>query len=200
MRFVDLLADDHTTPHQLADFFDNLDHAGRMDALATTSKAHQRKLWELSKTAAPIDLEHFVPASVGDRTEVIHHGRNTLPVFRSFEKRFARAADGSARLFGYNEGFTRQFIGPGYFVAHATEGNADWEARGAIVVDYFMVPDGDVPDGWPTVKPNSSGVQVLVYHKTRDFMRKVSQHVSIGMAFKVENSLNNWFTLCREDG
>ena len=62
-----------------------------------------------------------------------------------------------------------------------------------------MVPDGDVPDGWPAVKPNSSGVQVLVYHKPATSC-VVSQHVSIGMAFKVENSLNNWFTLCREDG
>ena len=30
------------------------------------------------------------------------------------------------------------------------------------------------------------GLQVLVYHKTRDFMRKVSAHVSIGAAYKKE--------------
>ena len=56
-----------------------------------------------------------------------------------------------------------------------------------------------VPAAWPAVKANDRGLQVLVYNKTRDFMRRVSEHVSIGMAFKVEKSLNNWFTLVRED-
>ena len=62
-----------------------------------------------------------------------------------------------------------------------------------------MEPSGPAVDGWPPIKRNNQGLQVLVYNKTRDFMRKVSDHVSIGMAFKVEKSLNNWFTLVRED-
>jgi hypothetical protein len=199
MRLDELLANPNTTIEAVADLFDGLDHGGRMDALSGTSKAQQRRMWELAARSKPITLEHFVPPAAGVRTEVIHHGRNTLPVFRSFQKRFARAEDGSPRLFGYNEGSTRPLIGPGYFVAHTTEGNPDWEARGAVVVNYFKVPDGPLPDGWPTVRLNSSGLQILVYNKTRDFMRKVSEHVSIGMAFKVESSLNNWFTLNRED-
>lgn len=199
MQFVDLLAQPNTTAAQLADLLDGLDHGARMDALATTSKAQQRRMWEVAAGAPPVTLDHLVPLSRGVRTEVIHHGRNTLPAFRSFQKRFARADDGSERLFGYNEGSTRWLIGPGYFVAHTTAGNAEWEARGAVVVNYFKVPDAPVPDGWPPVKLNSSGLQIVVYHQTRDFMRKVSEHVSIGMAFKVETSLNNWFTLVRED-
>jgi hypothetical protein len=199
MRLDELLTNSQTTSAQLADFFDGLDHAGRMDALNTTSKAHQARMWEIAADAPPITLDHFVPASVADRSAVVHHGRNTLPVFRSFQKCFARPTDGTSRLFGYNEGMTRPLIGPGYFVAHSTEGNADWTKRGAIVVNYFKVPDHEVPEGWPAIKPNSSGLQVLVYNKTRDFMRAVSQNVSIGMAFKVEKSMNSWFTLNRED-
>jgi hypothetical protein len=200
VRFEQLLSDSGTTPEMLAEFLDGLDHQGRMAVMDATSKAQQRKLWSLVETAPPIAMEHFVPESVDAGVEVIHHGRNTLPVLRSFQKRFVRSTGGDDEgLYGYNEGLTRAFLGPGYFVAHPTTGNADWAARGAVVVDYFMVPQGPVPAQWPVVKPNSSGLQVLVYHKTRDFMRRVSQHVSIGMAFKVEKSLNNWFTLVRED-
>ncbi len=192
-----LLADRSTSIDDLAAFFDGMDHAGRMAALSRTTKAQQKRMWEIAADAPAITQQHFVPDAVGDVTEVIHHGRNTLPVFNFFQKRCARAEDGT--IFGYNEGGTRPLIGPGYYVAHSTEGNPTWEERGAWVVDYFMVPDGPTPAGWPTIKRNNQGLQVLVYHKTRDFMRKVSDHVSIGMAFKVENSLNNWFTLCRED-
>ena len=89
-------------------------------------------------------------------------------------------------------------IGPGYFVAIPTEGHEGWPSRGAVVVDYFQVPDGPVVDGWPKVKPNSSGLQMFVYNKTRDFMRRVSSHVSIGAAYKVEKALDHYFVLCRQ--
>jgi hypothetical protein len=130
---------------------------------------------------------------------MIHDGKNTLPAFQIFQKRMCRPAADDARLFGYNEGFTRALLGPGYFVVHSTAGNAAWEARGAVVVDYFMVPDGPVAPGWPAVVPNSRGLQVLVYDGTRDFMRRVSAHVSIGAAFKGERQLGAYFTLCRAD-
>ncbi|MCB9682490.1 MAG: hypothetical protein H6733_13580 [Alphaproteobacteria bacterium] len=199
MAFAKLLADPQITVQALGEHLDGLDHAGRAEAFLSLSKAQQKRVWDLAASAAPITIDHFVPASVGTEREVIHHGLNTLPAFRHFQKRFARAGDGSERLFGYNEGSTRPLIGPGYFVAHTTAGNPTWEERGAWVVDYFQVPDGGVPSTWPPIKRNDQGLQVLVYHKTRDFMRKVSAHCSIGMAFKVENSLNNWFVLVRED-
>ena len=56
---------------------------------------------------------------------------------------------------------------------------------------------------WPApaiIKPNSSGLQVLVYHKTRDYMRRVSSHVSIGAAYKGESDkeMGAYFVLCRD--
>ncbi|MCB9664414.1 MAG: hypothetical protein H6732_09885 [Alphaproteobacteria bacterium] len=194
-----MLADPKMSVAEIAAWLDGMGHPQRLEAMSTTTKAEQKRLWELAAASAPITAEHFVPASVGTRREVIHHGRNTLPALNSFQKRFARPEDGSNRFFGYNHASTRWLIGPGYFVAHDTEGNAAWQERGAWVVDYFQVPDGPVPDGWPGVRANHVGLQVLVYFHTRDFMRKVSEHVSIGMAFKNESSLNNWFTLVRED-
>jgi len=53
------------------------------------------------------------------------------------------------------------------------------------------------------VVPNSWGLQRLVYYRTRDFMRGVSKHVSIGRAAtedrKGDRWLDFWFTLVREE-
>ena len=74
------------------------------------------------------------------------------------------------------------------------------ELRGAIVVDYFQIPDGPVAAGWPRVVANDWRLQRLVYHHTRDFMRRVSAHVTIGAAFREESALDHYFILCREPG
>lgn len=90
-----------------------------------------------------------------------------------------------------------RLIGPGFFVALPTAERPRWSARGGIVVDYFQVPDGAVPDGWPRVVANDRRLQRFVYHATRDFMRRVSRDVSIGAAFKRERPLDHDCVLCR---
>lgn len=198
MSLREMTASPTTTIDEIAAWLDGLSHDERLAQMYSMGRSDQRALWAKCADSPAITREHFVPAGTADQTEVIHHGINTLPVFRKFQKRFcSTAADGE--IGGYNEGILRPIIGPGYYVLHETAGNPDWEARGTLVVDYFMIPDGAVVDGWPRVKPNSSGLQVLIYNKTRDFMRRVSAHVSIGEAFKVEKPLNSWFMLCRED-
>lgn len=186
----------------VAAWLDARTHDERVAATRTLTRAQQRTLYTRASLAPAITLEHFVPKDRADRTEVRHHGRNTLPLpaaFRVFEKRFSRPTDGSSRLFGYNEGASRPLIGPGYFVARSTAENPVWAARGDIVIDYFQVPDGSVADTWPPVVPNSKGLQMFVYKGTRDYMRKVSEHVSIGAAFKGERALDHYFVLVRED-
>ena len=59
--------------------------------------------------------------------------------------------------------------------------------------------DGAVPSDWPKVVPNTQGLQRFIYHGTRDFMRRVSQHVSIGAAYKGEKKLDHYFVLVRQD-
>ncbi|MGK4000886.1 hypothetical protein [Sorangium sp. So ce1024] len=185
---------------RLAEYLDGLTHDERLLALSATSRADQRALYVAAAQSPALTLDFFVPDGTPRRVAVHHRGRNSLPLpspFRFFEKRFALPEDGTERLFGYNEGVTRSWVGPGFFVARSTAGNPDWQERGAIVIDYFQVPDGPVPDGWPPVVPNSKGLQSFVYDGTRDFMRRVSQHVSIGAAYKGEKSLDHYFTLCR---
>ncbi|AUX45833.1 hypothetical protein SOCE26_073290 [Sorangium cellulosum] len=188
---------------RVAEYLDGLTHDERLRALSTTTRADQRALYNAASAAPALTLDFFVPSGTPRRVAVHHKGRNSLPLpspLRFFEKRFALPEDGSARLFGYNEGLTRSWIGPGFFVAVPTAGNLAWQERGAVVIDYFQVPDGPVPDGWPRVVPNSKGLQSVVYDGTRDFMRRVSKDVSIGAAFKGEKALDHYFTLCREPG
>ena len=188
----------------IAAHLDAMSPEGQASAANALGRKDQARLFEKAGDGPVIGLDHFVPAALPARTAVHHPGRNTVPVprfFQRFEKRFARSAEDPRRLFGYNFSNAR-FIRPGYFVAHATAGHAVWEKRGGVVVDYFRVPDGAVPDGWPVVVPNCDGVQRLVYDKTRDFMRSVSSRVSIGRAAtedrKGDRELDFWFTLVRE--
>ena len=113
----------------------------------------QKLLYEISADSPAASLAHFVPTRVSDGHEVIHSGRNSQPAFRYFEKRWCRPAGHADQLWGYNEASVRPLIGPGYFVAHPTE-NDGADPRGAVVVDYFMEPEGPVPDHWPMIKPN----------------------------------------------
>ena len=199
MSLTRLIKSSTCTPDELAAYLDGLTHQQRLGQLRKLCRCAQARLWGRVATAPALDLSHFVPPELPDQQEVIHHGRNTLPLFRTFEKRFCRPAGETDRLFGYNEGTTRALLGPGYFVTRPTAGNTAWEARGAVVVDYFQVPDAPVAPGWPAVVKNSQGGQRLVYHRTRDFMRRVSHHLSIGRAYKGELKLPSYFVLCRED-
>jgi len=183
---------------EIAQHLDALSHGERLRETQSLSGPDQKQLFRKAADSPPLDFEFYVPAGTPSLTEVVHHGKNSQPAFRNFQKRWCRPADREDALYGYNETAVRPLIGPGYFVAHETaDGGRD--PRGAIVVDYFMVPEGAVAPGWPPVKPNSSGLQRFVYHQTRDYMRRVSAHVSIGEAHRLEKRVMGWFVLCRED-
>lgn len=174
----------------------------RLEALRALDRHGQRRLYTLAAMAPALTLDDLVPADRPDRAEVRHLGRNTLPVpaaFRVFEKRVCRPLDGSRRLFGYNEGASRRWLGPGYFVARPVTESPVWAARGDIVVDYFQVPDGPVAETWPAVVPNTEGPQRFVFHRTRDFLRRVSEGVCVGVAYRNDRSLDHYFVLARDD-
>ncbi len=186
---------------EIAAYLDALSFADCKTETHALNRNQQRKLFQMAAKSPALTFEDLTPSSVPPRTEIIHHGRNTLPLpgaFRNFEKRMCRPETGGQRAFGYNEGVSRALIGPGYFVAVPTAGHEGWPERGPIVVDYFQVPQEAVVEGWPKVVENNVGLQVLVYNKTRDFMRKVSGRVSIGAAYKVEKALDHYFVLVRE--
>jgi hypothetical protein len=198
MDLAALIVDPGAGIADIAAHLDRLEGADRWAQVRVLGRDQQRALYRKAE-GGPIGLDHFV-GDAAARVEVIHDGINTLPApppLRRFQKRFCRP-DSDDTLYGYNEGPTRRLIGPGYFVATTTAHQyPQWTAHGGVVVDYHRVPDSAVPEGWPPVIPNSRGLQRFVYHQTRDFIRGVSTHVSIGAAFKRDKPLDHYFILCR---
>jgi hypothetical protein len=202
MHLDALLADESISLPALEDALERASPSERCAALLALGRAAQRRLYRRAAAARPLTLGDFVPPERAPGEPVRHFGKNTLPLprpLRFFEKRFSRPESASARLFGYNQTPVVRLIGPGYFVAEPAAPDSAWAERGAVVVDYFRVPDGPVPSGWPPVVPNSRGLQRFVYGGTRDFMRRVSRHVTIGAAYKGESALDHYFVLVREE-
>ena len=176
---------------------DELGHSGRLDTMRAWDARQQAAIYDAAKGFLPLSLDHFVPASVGPMTEVIHNGQNSLPVFSHFEKRFCRPrpgdeAAGEERLWGYNHNDVQIWIGPVYFTTHLAE------SKGEVAIDYTEVPS-EKPEGWPDIVPNSDRLGRFVYYRTIDVMRGISKHVSIGRARRGTHWMDTWFVLCRQD-
>ena len=179
---------------QIREMLNSSTHDARVRWMRETSPADQARLWDLALHGETV-LEDLVPNGVPDGREVVHIGYNSLPAFRDFEKRFCRPHSGANHLFGYNEGLTRPLIGPGFFVVdHFPE-------RREVGVNYYKVPErgSKLDPKWPTVKANEEGLQRFVYANMIDYLRKLSDHVTIGRAFKHHRATPNYFLLCRED-
>jgi hypothetical protein len=191
MSIRDHLTADRLDVSALGVYLDALDHAIRVREVRTLSAREQALLFDAAAGVRPIALGDLVPPEVPPLTQVIHHGRNSLPVLHAFEKRFCRPAQSLDELWGYNEHGLRWLTGPGYFVARR-HGEAE------VLIDYLTLPPAK-PDAWPTIKPNSAGASRFVYLQTQDVLRGVSRHVSIGRDTKKGKPLDRWFVLCRSE-
>jgi hypothetical protein len=178
---------------QLATILDGLGHEGRVHTVATWSKKEQAAIFEAAKGFRPLTLDHFVPASAEKVTEVIHEGRNTLPAFSHFQKRFFRSDDEDGALYGYNHQDLTWATGPGYFEVRLGE------EEGEIAIDYAKRLPTKPPAGWPPVVGNNVRLGPFVYEGMIDYMRGISEHVAIGRAFKKGAYMDAWFVLVRKD-
>jgi len=184
---------------RLEHVLDELGHTGRLATVRGWERKDLVRLYEGAKGHHPLTLEHFVPSTIGANTEVIHHGKNSLPLFSSFQKRFMRpegAADPVKELYGFNRQANEAFTGPGYFVVHAEP--APFANEGEVSIDYRKLPPGKVA-AWPEITSNSARLGRFVYANMVDVMRGISKNVSIGRAWKNGKWMDAWFVLCRED-
>jgi len=182
-------------PLELARCLDDMSHAERVRAIRAAGRAEQRRLYQAVAGFRELRFADMVAPGLAALVPVRHYGKNTLPAFTHFEKRFCRPSDTDARqpdlLYGYNEGPTRSWIGPGYFVLRADAG------RGELLVDYNLVP-AERPPAWPEIRSNERGLSRFVYGFMIDTLRGVSQHVTVGSAARRGRDLSSWFLLCRE--
>jgi hypothetical protein len=190
---VSLFFDPKVDLENLRRVLDTSGHTARVLAIRGMNAKQLATLFEACADSDPLTLDDFVPPGEA-MTEVIHDGKNSLPAFTSFQKRFCRP-DGDAGdvLWGYNHNpkFEEAAIGPGYFVASVHE-------KGEVKIDYTQLPPRR-PEGWPAIIPNSSRLGFLVWSGMQDFCRRVSTHVTIGRAYKGGKPFDAWFALCRKD-
>ncbi len=190
--FKDLVCSDPIDMEAVCAHLDGLSHDERVKQVRRVGGRLQARLYAAADGFKPVDLASFVPDDVPDRQWVRHHGKNSLPVFTEFEKRFVRPVTGAEELYGYNHGPTMRFVGPGYYVLREAADEAEMD------VDYYKLP-AETIEGGPKVKPNSTFPASAVYGYMVDVMRGVSEHVTIGRAIKKGRMTGNYFILVRED-
>ncbi len=179
----------------VAQFLDALPGEDRVQAIRAIGAKEQRRLYDAVEGFAPVRLVELVPPEVEDLAVVRHFGKNSLPFFTEFEKRFSRAPDldpeAPIELIGFNFQTMSPITGPGYFVATEDTG------RGEVLIDYRRVPDCH-PVDWPAIRGNERGLARFVYGFMVDTLRRVSEHVTIGSASRNGKDMGNWFVLCRK--
>ncbi len=192
-RLVALVRAEPVDTAAIADLLDHLSPGDRRQAIAALGgPGLQGRLYAALAGGPPVSLADLVPADAPPLREVIYHGKNSLPAFTLFQKRFCRPAGGATdALWGYNHQQLAWLTGPGYFVVREEPG------RGAAI-DYRQVPPQGCP-GWPPVQPNDRGVSRLVYKDMVDYLRRVATHVFIGCATRRGREIGSYFVLSRAD-
>jgi hypothetical protein len=190
-----LLREEPLRLEQLSARLDALSHDERVTWVRSVGRRDQRRLFEAAAGFLPLGLSDLVPPTRRDGESVRHFGKNTLPAFTHFEKRFCRPAGEDPKrpelLYGFNFQALAWLTGPGYFVARADPSLPE------VLIDYRELPPA-APAGWPPVRSNASGAARLVYGFMVDRLRRISEHVTIGSAARNGRDLGSWFLLARE--
>jgi len=172
---------------------EGLTQAARARATSALTKQDMVRLWEVCE-GRPVDARDFVPEGVPLGVEVIHKGKNSLPAFSHFEKRFCRAEGDEGRVYGYNHNWHNfTSTGPGYFQGYH---HPDMDAFG---LNYYEVPprDARLPSVWPRIRPNERGLQRFIYAKMIDYMRRIAPGITLGRAWRHGRITDNYFVLTR---
>jgi hypothetical protein len=167
---------------------DTLSPALRIEQVLAIRGKGIKRLYEAVRGAPPVTLEEIVPPGI--TSTIILEGRNSLPTFSRFQKRFARVGGGV--IVGYNHQTLGFATGPGYFVVKPAE--ATGELAGEILFDYTEAPPAE-PAGWPRYVPNDRGLSRAVFMHMKDYCRRVAKGVLVGKAYKKGIDQNAYFTL-----
>jgi hypothetical protein len=187
------LLDQGASREDIAAFLNALSPSDRVDQALSITGGRVGKLFEAVRGGPPLTLQHFVPDDVASSRTVIFEGRNSLPTFTRFQKRFTRTESG--QVIGYNHQTWALVTGPGFFVVK--EGRPEASVLTELYLDYTDVPK-EIPSGWPRFKPNAAGLSLLIYANMKDYMREVATNVYIGAAYKRGKGQDQYFILARQ--
>jgi hypothetical protein len=188
VTLTSLLGAEGTSYAQVSGYLDSLDTDGRVREIRALPGRLQARLWTLCQSAPALSLEDLMPSSVPAGQTVIYAGKNSLPLFTIFEKRFVKQ---NGTIIGYNHQSISWLTGPGYFsVAAATT------RPGELLIDYTREPS-TAPAEWPPIKPNKAGLSRFIYNNMYDYLRRVSREVVIGEATRLDKPIGSYFLLAR---
>ncbi len=189
--FKDILRGANPTLAEIAAHLQKLSHGDRIAQTLELDKSDQVRLWELAAAGSALSLDYLLPKGAKVLEPFPFEGRNSLPLYRFFQKVFYRQSNGV--IAGYNNSPAAWIAGPGYYVAEMSGRNPK-----EIAVNYLKLP-GEHPAGWPDIRDNMAGLGRFIYGGTVDYLRRVSDDVVIGRAYKGgDQEMPNWFVLCRK--
>lgn len=188
MTLNELMAKPGVTSEEVQKHLSALPGDERVRQATTLDRKHQKTLWELSDKTAKITLEEVVPPSRKALDPLPFEGQNNQPIYRMFKKVFYRTSDG--KIAGYNESDAAWFAGPGYYILTTN-------ATGTFV-DYTQLPK-EKPAGWPEIKDNTDGISRFIYGNMHDYLRRVSNLIFIGRAYRHGKESGNYFILARPE-
>jgi len=169
----------------LREALDEAPPALRLEWLRGLSRRDVLSLYDLAVDGGPVRATDLAGA---EGRVVVHQGRNSLPFFRAFQKRFCLRG-GVVQGYNHNSSVVTWFGGPGHFTC-APDGDG-------LLFDYTAVP-ADVPPGFPPLRDNDHGTRKLVFGGMRDLLRKVSRHCLVGTAMRNGRPEGQGFVLVRE--
>src|ERR1043165_9074153 len=102
------LLDDRASAKDIESFLDGLPGPERVQEVLSITGRGVKRLYDAVAGTTPLSLDDFA------KTEepVIFEGRNSLPMFTRFQKRFSRQGD---EVVGYNHQTMGFVTGPGFF-------------------------------------------------------------------------------------
>lgn len=177
---------------EIAAFLDALTPDARVAEMLSVTGSSIKRLYEAVADAPTVTLEEFVPQAT--KGTLIYEGRNSLPLFSRFQKRFMRvsSSSGSPVVIGYNHQSMKFVTGPGYFVVKAANGEGPHGSE--LLFDYTEAPPTE-PEGWPAYTPNERGLSKPVYGAMKDYVRRVARGVVVGKAYKLGVDQKAYFSL-----
>ena len=181
-----LLKDGATYP-RISAYLDGLSAADRLEQMLSIKGFSVGKLYRAVSDGPAIGLDDFLPEGTKDGEMVIFEGRNSLPAFSRFQKRFVRRGED---IVGYNHQVVAPITGPGFFVLAPSD---DFRPK-EVLFDYTQKPPF-FPEMYPPFKPNDVGLSRLVYANMKDYCRKVAKNVVVGAAFKHGKAQHAYFSL-----
>ncbi|MBN2797522.1 MAG: hypothetical protein JXX28_00080 [Deltaproteobacteria bacterium] len=153
---------------------DQADSGALRGWLGALNRRELAALFDLAAEGAPMRPDELLRPDGG---VTIATGRNQLPVFSRFEKRFARVGD---EIVGYNHTpwLVRLLAGAGHFVVRPAD-----DASGELWIDYTLMPSGQHRE-FPALSEQHRPLFPFIYGDMIDKVRRVSAQVLIGHSFK----------------